>query len=128
MTFSSPTALVTKADVAAALERQKIDGGRLGDNLVALGKLSPKTSSWSCTARRPRREPSPRPASSCTDLLNLLTKAMYSGGAETPSAMGDVLKLPHRVIQLLVEQAQERKLLAGRAPPASAPCPSCAMP
>src|SRR5690606_20910372 len=34
--------LVTQADVAAALEHQKTNGGRLGDNLIALGKLKPE--------------------------------------------------------------------------------------
>jgi len=29
--------LATQADIAAALERQKTEGGRLGDNLIALG-------------------------------------------------------------------------------------------
>jgi hypothetical protein len=32
--------LVTLADVDAALERQRVEGGRLGDNLVALGLLT----------------------------------------------------------------------------------------
>jgi hypothetical protein len=46
-----------------------------------------------------------------TDLLNLLTKVMYSGNSETPSAMGEAMKLPPRCIQQLIEQAKERKLL-----------------
>ena len=33
--------LVTAADVASGLERQKTSGGRLGDNLIALGLLQP---------------------------------------------------------------------------------------
>jgi hypothetical protein len=36
---------------------------------------------------------------------------MYSGSAETPSKLADALKLPPRTIQLIIEQAQERKLL-----------------
>ena len=32
--------LVTRDDLDAALERQRAEGGRLGDNLVALGLLS----------------------------------------------------------------------------------------
>ena len=48
---------------------------------------------------------------SLPDLLNLAMKAMYAAGAETPSAVADILKLPHRVVQLLFENAKERKLL-----------------
>lgn len=44
------------------------------------------------------------------DLLNLVTKAMYSG-AEMPSVIGGMLKLPQRVIQLVLEQMKERKML-----------------
>jgi hypothetical protein len=44
-------------------------------------------------------------------LLNLMIKAMYSGACETPSQIGKFLKLPSRPVQLLIEQAQQRKLL-----------------
>ena len=32
--------LVTRADIDAALERQLVEGGRLGENLIALGLLT----------------------------------------------------------------------------------------
>jgi predicted ATPase with chaperone activity len=48
---------------------------------------------------------------SLPDLLNLAIKVMYAAGAETPSAVADILKLPHRVVQLLFEGAKERKLV-----------------
>src|SRR5258706_15386931 len=44
-------------------------------------------------------------------MLNLMIKGRYAGSAETPSMIANLLKLPHRVVQLLLEQAQERKLL-----------------
>ena len=44
------------------------------------------------------------------DLLNLVAKAMYNG-AEMPSAIGGMLKLPQRIIQLVLEEAKERKML-----------------
>ncbi|MBV9063781.1 MAG: ATP-binding protein, partial [Alphaproteobacteria bacterium] len=46
-----------------------------------------------------------------TDLLNLALKAMYAAGAETTSAVADTLKLPNRVVQLVVDQARDRKLV-----------------
>ena len=103
--------LVTHADIAAALERQKAEGGRLGDNLVALGKIKRED----LEAVVHQAPPAPRTFADTDlpvqDLLNLAIKAMYAGGAETPSMIGEVIKLPVRVVQLIIEQAQERKLL-----------------
>jgi hypothetical protein len=104
--------LVTKADIAAGLERQKIDGGRLGDNLVALGKLKPADLEMVMHGAPPAPRSLAETGLAVTDLVNLLVKAMYSGGAETPSALANVLKLPHRTVQLIMEQAGERKLLS----------------
>lgn len=103
--------LVRPSDVVEAMELQKTQGGRLGDVLVATGKIKP------AELEAVMLEAPPIPSSiedtglSLTDLLNLTMKTMYSAGVETPSAVADVLKLPHRVIQLLFEAAKERKLL-----------------
>ncbi|HUJ48023.1 MAG TPA: hypothetical protein VLV55_12890 [Rhizomicrobium sp.] len=101
--------LVTNDDVATAMEYQRTQGGRLGDILVAFGKL--KSSDLDAVM-----EAAPSPPStieetglSVSDLLSLAMKAMYAGGAETPSAVAETLKLPNRVVQLVLEQAQERK-------------------
>lgn len=103
--------LVTPADVAAALERQKVEGGRLGDILVSLGKLKPEDLEMvmhgAPTAPRALNET----GLALTSMLNLLIKAMYSGVGETPSALGNFLRFPYRVVQQLIEQAQERKLV-----------------
>jgi hypothetical protein len=102
--------LVTAEDVEAALERQRSNGGILGEHLIAMGKLDPADL---------ERVMKSSPASvrniedtglSLPDLLNLVTKAMYSG-AEMPSVIGGILKLPQRVVQLVLEQAKERKML-----------------
>jgi len=103
--------LVTPADVAAALEWQKREGGRLGDILIAQGKLRSEELETimhgAPTAPRTLAET----GLGLQSLLNLMIKAMYSGAAETPSAIAKFLKLPHRPVQLLIEQAQHRKLL-----------------
>ena len=103
--------LVTQADVTSALERQKAAGGRLGDILVAQGKLKAEeleaVMHGSPTAPRTVAET----GLSLPQLLNLMIKGMYAGSAETPSLIANLLRLPHRVVQLLLEQAQERKLL-----------------
>jgi hypothetical protein len=103
--------LVTPADIAAALEHQKSTGARLGESLIALGKLT-QADLDSVMHSSPN---SPRTIAdtgiSLHDLISLMTKAMYSGNVETRSMIADTLKLPPNVIQQLIEQAQERKLL-----------------
>jgi len=103
--------LVTPADVTAALEWQKRQGGRLGDILVAQGKLRPEDFEaiihGAPTAPRTLVET----GLDVHTLLNLMVKAMYSGAAETPSGIARFLKLPHRPVQQLIELAQQRKLL-----------------
>jgi hypothetical protein len=103
--------LVTPVDVAAALDRQKAQGGRLGDNLIALGKLKPEA----LEAVMHEAPAAPRSIAetgiALPALLNLMIKAMYLANADTPSAIANVLKLPPRTVQLVIEQARERKLL-----------------
>ena len=103
--------LVTQADVEAALERQRTEGGRLGDNLVALGKLKSADLESVMHSVPPAPHTIEETGLALSDLLNLMMKAMYVGGAETASMIGDALKLPFRAIQLLIMQAQERALL-----------------
>jgi hypothetical protein len=103
--------LVTSGDVAAALDHQKLQGGRLGDVLIALGKVC----SADLEAVLQAAPPAPRSVAETglqmSDLLNLTIKVMFSVGTETPSSISDTLKLPNNVVNLLLEQAKERKLL-----------------
>jgi hypothetical protein len=103
--------LVSPADVAAALEHQKSQGGRLGETLVALGKIT-QTDLETVMHGAPT---APRAIAdtglALPDLLNLMTKAMYSNNIETRSMIAEVLKLPPNLVQQLIEHANERKLL-----------------
>lgn len=103
--------LVTSADVASALDQQKVRGGRLGDVLIALGKLRPSDLEAVLQAAPTSPCSIADTGLSLTDLLNLTLKVVYTGGGETPSSIADVVKLPSRVVQLVLEQAKERKLL-----------------
>lgn len=103
--------LVTEADIAAALERQKINGGRLGDNLVAMGALKSEDLETVMHGAPPAPRTLEETGLGLVDLLNMATKAIYSAGVETPSGIAEFLKLPHRIVQLVIVQAQERKLL-----------------
>jgi hypothetical protein len=103
--------LVTAADVTGALETQKAQGGRLGEILVAQGKLNPAHLDALLESAPAGPTTIAETGMSLSDLLNLLLKAMYTGGLETASAVCDVVKLPHRVVQAVFDQAVERKLL-----------------
>jgi hypothetical protein len=103
--------LVTQIDVADALERQKREGGLLGDNLVCMGKLRPDDLKAVMHFAPAAPQSVQDTGIGLPDLLNLMAKAIYSTGVETPSSIANFLKLPQRAIQLLIEQAQERKLL-----------------
>jgi hypothetical protein len=103
--------LVTQADVKAAIEYQKREGGRIGDILVAQGKLRAEDleaiMNGAPTAPRNLAET----GLGLQTLLSLMIKAMYAGACDTPSSIAKYLKLADRPVQLLIEQAQQRKLL-----------------
>ncbi|MFO1185609.1 MAG: AAA family ATPase [Bauldia sp.] len=103
--------LVNQADINAALDRQRTQGGLLGENLIALGKITPSDlASIIQSAPQPPKSIAETGIAQA-DLLNLMMKAMYSAAAETASKIADVIKLPHRIVQLLTEEARERKLI-----------------
>jgi hypothetical protein len=77
--------LVTAVDVASALERQKIEGGRLGENLIALGRLKPADLDMVLRGAPPAPRSIVETGLDRSLLLSLAVKAMYSGSAETPS-------------------------------------------
>jgi hypothetical protein len=102
--------LVTPSDIEAALERQRSQGGILGEHLIAMGKLGPADLERVMKSSPPSPKSIEETGLSLPDLLNLVAKAMYSG-AEMASQVGGILKLPQRIVQLVIEQAKERKML-----------------
>ncbi len=103
--------LVTTADVAEAIAVQKSEGGRLGDILVAQGKLRPEDLEAIMHGAPSAPRTLAETGLALPTLLNLMIKAMYSGACETPTQIAKFLALPPRPTQLLIEQAQQRKLL-----------------
>ncbi|HEY1963047.1 MAG TPA: hypothetical protein VGG69_11560 [Rhizomicrobium sp.] len=103
--------LVTQSDVADAMDQQRLQGGRLGDILVAGGKLSAAQLDAVMDEAPSVPNTIEETGLALPDLMNLAMKAMYAANAETPSAVADILKLPNRIVQLLFEQAKDRKLL-----------------
>ncbi len=108
--------LVTPNDVEAALEEQRQRGGRLGDILVATGKLSQEAVDKVVAAIPAAPLSLEDTGLALPDLLNLLAKVLHSGSVNTTAKAADVLKLPPRLVQQLVDEAKARKfieLLAG---------------
>jgi len=103
--------LVTEQDVAKALERLKVNGGRLGDNLVAIGAL--KSETLESFLHRTPREPADIRATGLdeADLLSLLLKLAYVGRLSTIRQFADAIKLPYNIVIELTKMAVDRLYL-----------------
>src|ERR1700730_15330042 len=94
--------LVTRADVDTALKRQLVEGGRLGENPIALGLLTADQLSSVIYSTPVTPSAISETAISQRNLLDLLLKFMHLGSCETVAELADRMKLPHRVIQQLL--------------------------
>lgn len=105
------THLVSEEDVARALARQADLGGRLGDNLVAMGAIT--TQELEGFLHRTPAEPSTVAATGIdeNELLALLLKLIYVGRLETARQFCQAIKLPYHVVDDLVKIAIDRQLL-----------------
>ncbi|MGA2953748.1 MAG: hypothetical protein ABSD80_16085 [Caulobacteraceae bacterium] len=103
--------LVTREDVADGLAVQRYKGGSLGDSLVELGRISPEVLAAAVQAVPASPHTVADTGLSLSLLLNLMMKAMHVVGVDTPSAIGELLKLPPRAVQELLDEAGERKLI-----------------
>ena len=103
--------LVTEEDVAKALERLTEKGGRLGDNLVALGVITREK--LDAFLHRIPREPADIKAIGIdeVDLMGLLLKLIYRDRLETTRQFVDAIKLPYHIVVELVQMAVNRQLL-----------------
>ena len=103
--------LATPAEILAAMENQRLEGGSLGDCLVRLGKARAEDIDHVMSM-------TPRPPLSIEDtglsvasLLNLMVKVIHLNAETTTSEIGGILKLPPGAVQALIAQAKERNLL-----------------
>ena len=103
--------LVTLDDVDSALERQKAEGGRLGDNLIALGLLTAEQLLSVIHSTPPIPMAISETGIPQRSLLNLLLKFMHLESCEMVSELAGHMKLPHRVIQQLLDDAIQQRLL-----------------
>jgi hypothetical protein len=103
--------LVSPADVTKALERMVTSGGRLGENLVAMGAIDQRV--LDAFLNRIPTEPSDVKATGIDELelMGLLMKLIYSGRLETGRQFVDAIKLPYHIVSELVQMAIDRMLL-----------------
>lgn len=103
--------LANREQVAAALARQQESGGKLGENLVALGAVSPQA-----LERFLQRVPAEPETLADTRLephvlLDLLIKLIYVERLETVSRIAAAIRLPSHLVAELVATAVGRGLL-----------------
>ncbi len=103
--------LVAVEDVTRALEHQSTHGGRLGENLVAIGAIS--QSVLDAFLHRLPTEPADIGATGldATELMALLMKLIYVERLETVRQFANAIKLPYHIVLDLVRMAVDRKLL-----------------
>jgi hypothetical protein len=103
--------LVTPEHVFMALDRLVAQGGRLGDNLVAIGAIEKKVLDG--FIHRIPTEPLDIPSSGIDelDLMSLLLKLIYMNRLETCREFIDSIKLPYPIVGELTKMAIDRKLL-----------------
>ncbi|CAA9259427.1 MAG: Predicted ATPase with chaperone activity, associated with Flp pilus assembly [uncultured Acetobacteraceae bacterium] len=103
--------LVTPDDIAFALEEQRERGGLLGEILVSAGRLSREALAETVAAFPAAPSSLEDTGLALPDLMNLLTKVLQSGTVDTVAKAADVLRLPSRLVQNLVDEAKTRKLV-----------------
>ena len=110
--------LVSAADIDAALARQLTEGGRLGDNLIAMGRLTAEQLAEVMNTAPAVPASLEETGISQRSLLNLLLKFMLIEGCETLLDLAERLKLPRRAVQQLLDEAVHQKLIqaVGAAP------------
>ena len=88
-----------------------MNGGRLGDNLVAIGAI--KQEVLEGFLHRTPREPADIAATGLdeSDLMSLLLKLIYVGRLQTVRQFADAIKLPYNIVLDLVRMAVDRLML-----------------
>jgi hypothetical protein len=103
--------LVSAENISQAIVHQQENGGRLGDSFVALGLLS-KEQIEEVLADAPQM-PNLIAGTGLDPvlLLELMIKGMYSENLETASQLSEALKLSSTIVNQLLQDAKERKLV-----------------
>ncbi|MBL4906070.1 MAG: AAA family ATPase [Sneathiella sp.] len=103
--------LVTPDDIELAFHRQKENGGRLGDNLVALGVMTQDQVDKVIYEAPQAPKTISDTGIQSANLLRLLFKAIYINSLETASEFSAAIKVPVPVINRLIQEAGDRKFI-----------------
>jgi energy-coupling factor transporter ATP-binding protein EcfA2 len=103
--------IFTVENLQAALSYQRQEGGRIGDVIVKLG-LATEQQVAEIIANTPASPHGLGEAGIApSQLLNLIVKFMHLGGCETAPDLAAATKLPRPVIDELIREAVNRKLI-----------------
>ena len=103
--------LVTAENINKAILHQRDSGGRLGDSIVALGFLT-KEQIDGVLADAPQAPLSlAETGIDAAFLLELALKGMYTENLETASQISEAIKLSSTVVNQILQDAKERKLV-----------------
>jgi hypothetical protein len=103
--------LVSQDDVKQAFLRQKQFGGRLGDNLVALGAVTHEQIHESLHAAPSAPKTAEDTGLDETELLRLMIKTILAENLESPTDIAEAIKLPFSIVGKLLQQADDRKFI-----------------
>lgn len=103
--------VVTPADIEAALARQVTEGGRLGENLVAMGVATAEQIATVVNSAPAIPASVADTGISERNLLYLMLKFMHVEASETVLQLAENMKLPRRVIQQLIEDAVRQRFV-----------------
>jgi len=104
--------LATPEDLSAGRDLQRSRGGSLCDALVELGRISREDLDKVNLAAPAAPRTLADVGTPVGTLLNLLVKCLYAASVETPSEVGDILRLPLSVALELFEESEQRQLTA----------------
>ena len=102
---------VTQQDVDRAVDRQRSQGGRLGDNLIALNLISREVLDSALNVIPIAPKSIAETGLSETALLRLMLKAMMVVGDNTAAMVRKTLKLPYAVAKEMLQIALNQKLI-----------------
>ncbi len=103
--------LVTPEDIKIAFHRQKENGGRLGENLVALGALTQEQLDKAIYEAPQAPKTIEDTGIPLANLMRIMFKLIYINSLETASQISNSIKLPIGVVNRLIQESGDRKFL-----------------